>query len=501
MTNLVACLTQFDKVQVYETCFAPKDYLKEVLVSKLRSFMMSDVYPEEQTPLSPASKNSEGDEPPFALKRPSVFLREVESYMATLLDLDDSFNLNLYDMLKDVWLEQIDLFQAKKVGLDAPDAAIAKKESKSKAKRGAAGVVNPQNQNFLVTYANWYVEHIKEKGASGTATYSVLKKALISGGASAFKSQQFIDPSELNALCRLVGPYGVRYIDERLNQHIFLLTKDIKDVVTLNQEAFQTIQKVWYQEPKLDENVKKLKQMDLLIQSSINLGVILQFRQNLFEALGVVLDENVPAVYQSVKSAHARYPANFYGVPDFLSIDNLANFVGVNFTSDTTIRMWMQAHCRNPNSDQRIYALFPYVYAVVLRMISLDDRSMYSTLLDSLDNNADAIALTVSTLMTSLLAITAPNDLDQMNLVHREFLQVSATVLLRTKADKETIRSDSIKSCLLLLHKFTQLSPFLTESSLEEFIPYSLIRATYSDFFRKEGQRKRLQTKAEEEVA
>jgi hypothetical protein len=61
----------------------------------------------------------------------------------------------LQDLLSDVLLEQTDLIQAKKTGLDSPEAAIAKKDNAQKVKKRGAYLGNAANQTFLITYVNW----------------------------------------------------------------------------------------------------------------------------------------------------------------------------------------------------------------------------------------------------------------------------------------------------------------------------------------------------------
>jgi hypothetical protein len=110
--------------------------------------------------------------------------------------------------------------------------------------------------------------------------------------------------------------------------------------------------------------------IDAFGSSAINLGVILQFRSNLFDALSYVMTENLPFLHDFIEYSHQLYSANIYGMPDYLGIDRLANMAGQFNRVDTTLRFWMQGHCRKYGNN--------VTYSRMLRQSVYRSLSVYS---------------------------------------------------------------------------------------------------------------------------
>jgi len=63
---------------------------------------------------------------------------------------------------------------------------------------------------------------------AGNFIYSPLRKSFVSRISSGIKIERYASLSELVALCRLVGPNGLKYVEERLMRHVATTVGEIK---------------------------------------------------------------------------------------------------------------------------------------------------------------------------------------------------------------------------------------------------------------------------------
>ena len=80
----------------------------------------------------------------------------------------------------------------------------------------------------MFTYLKWYVEYVLAQAMTGNFIYSPLRKSFVSRISSGIKIERYASLSELVALCRLVGPNGLKYVEERLMRHVATTVGEIK---------------------------------------------------------------------------------------------------------------------------------------------------------------------------------------------------------------------------------------------------------------------------------
>ena len=114
---------------------------------------------------------------------------------------------------------------------------------------------------------------------------------------------------ELKSLCEMLGPQGIRFIDDKLVRIVASITASLKDVIVQNQDALERLKVDWDEESKCMEALRKLRGM--LGRSAgtrgsfyqrpigciagkdtttrlITIGCILDFRRLLLEAVTAV---------------------------------------------------------------------------------------------------------------------------------------------------------------------------------------------------------------------
>ena len=72
-------------------------------------------------------------------------------------------------------------------------------------------------------YTQWYSDILLRRVSAGHICFSSTLKSFVSltaEGAIPFNAEEFSDPTELRALVELIGPYGIRLLNETLMWHI-----------------------------------------------------------------------------------------------------------------------------------------------------------------------------------------------------------------------------------------------------------------------------------------
>ncbi|KAI3642524.1 hypothetical protein MP228_012079 [Amoeboaphelidium protococcarum] len=500
LINCVDALTALDYFAVFDHLYSPSEYLKDAITMKLRAILMAAPYIQA----APTSPHKDGaDEPPFQIKRPSQFLNELNA----ITDVIQRYcGPQAHGIIRDVLLEQLDLNMARKYFTDVDMNAI-KSLPKKPSKKPVAFTGNSDVQSFMVTYVNWYVEYVRDRATYNVAVVSELKKQIVSHSQSTFKAQYYTDLTELIALCQIIGPSGVRIMDERFLHLIFHTLKDVKEYVNANSELLFQLQKNWFIEGRFDDLAKKFKGVDDVLQKSINVGLVLLFRKNLYEALGIAFSNKASAVTSLVGNVYNKYDVNVFNNVEYAALDNLANFIGINDRGDNMVKVAFNMLCKNQMTDQKLFSLLPYLFAVAFKSLVPDLQSNFIVQLEALDNNGHCLAYTVDVMLTYLIALTSPNaESGFIAQVHKEFVQVSSAMLMK---NKDSLRADVIRGLYLVVRKFCQLSKYISTDVLEEVFPYAIARAAFGDLGRKQGAQQKVKTsknapantKTEEEVA
>ncbi len=142
----------------------------------------------------------------------------------------------------------------------------------------------------------------------------------------------------MNHLCRLIGPSGVKLIEERIMKGIGQIATEIKETLGVNREALEIIRNSWTDAAKCQEAFRKLKGSEPILDKTAAVGVLLAFRSNLAEALAKTLESRVPHIFNTINDAHRQYPANLFGMGGYSEVDELANWAGIFDNVDTVLR-------------------------------------------------------------------------------------------------------------------------------------------------------------------
>lgn len=208
--------------------------------------------------------------------------------------LGQVYNEGLSDINKIDWTVEGEL----QWGEDADLSKVVSKwysdfVSKRLATPGLCYSVNRYRCNYLIP-PQVFVSHESDN-----------RKAFISRAdvraALPFRPEEYVDLSELQAVVRLVGPYGVRAIHREVMKFITSSIPSMKDILAVNRKTLSDINSNYHKE--IGAHLKSLRDLDTFINRSIAIGNALQFRQLLLEAQRSVAERDIPYLSHTVSAA------------------------------------------------------------------------------------------------------------------------------------------------------------------------------------------------------
>jgi len=478
--NLSLAVCAEESFTYYDTTFYPQQFLLEAIYNKVRSFLASVIKIE----------NAEETLNAFPVKRPSLALAEIESYVTSTLTIETAVDIGVPAIIREALLENIDLDSSRKLTKSTQQEAQAAKTAGAKPKKSndLNRLLTTSNESpLLFSYLKWYIEYILAQAMSANFVYSPLRKAFVSKISSGLKIERYASFSELIALCRLVGPNGLKYVEERMMRFVATAVGEIKEMLILNGETLTAIRDNWQNEARCAELTKKLRNIDGLYTRTIAMGVIFAFRGLFADALAHVLDSKVSHLFSCIANAHKQYPANTYGVGGYSVIDEVANWAGIFVNVDAALRNNIEPYCHDPTADRRIWDLLPYLYGVTITGLAGLDGSSYSISVENTDNNALCLALALNKLTVAVMSLVSTSaEKDAIASYQKAFLEVASTTLLRLSKEKPK----ELESVVLVLIDFAESSTFLTLDIFDSHFPYSYIRTAYGEAYRRRGKKK-----------
>ncbi|VDI58712.1 NCK-associated protein 1 [Mytilus galloprovincialis] len=103
-------------------------------------------------------------------------------------------------------------------------------------------------KTITANYTNWYLEvllrRVTVNAGQNPVIFSPNHKAFVSiqtDGNQFFAAEEYADLTELRALAELIGPYGMKYMGERLMNHVASQVDELKKLVVGNKEVLQKL--------------------------------------------------------------------------------------------------------------------------------------------------------------------------------------------------------------------------------------------------------------------
>ncbi|KAL9699226.1 hypothetical protein quinque_002667 [Culex quinquefasciatus] len=256
---------------------------------------------------------------------------------------------------------------------------------------------------------------------------------------------------KLRALAELIGPYGIKLLNESLMWHIANQVQELKRMVALNKEVLIILRSNFDKPEIMKEQFKRLQQVDNVLQ---RMTIIRDFQ------------EHVP------------------GGDPLKTVSEMASASGLKCKVDPALSNALKA--QKPELDEGehlIVCLLMVFVAVSIPKLAKNDTSFYRASLEAHTNNTHCMAVAINNIFGAMFTICGQSDIEDRM---KEFLALASSSLLRLgqESDKEAIKNR--ESIYLLLDQIVQESPFLTMDLLESCFPYALIRNAYHAVYKQE---------------
>eukprot|EP01133_Synstelium_polycarpum_P006513 gene6513-7543_t len=455
--QLASALNERVELVVYDHVFVPREYLRERLAARLREFMRASVAPHIANDCSSISK-------------PSQIASQLHVFLGVLIMIESHVDIDVGDMIREVLLSE---FYAKALGRCGridwfPEGDIE------------------YSDVSLGAFTAFYTDFVKRAVQNPGHIYAPGRLGFLSRPAMPSHAEDHADLVEIRALVSMVGPYGVKLIERELLRTILANVTSLKEVLTSNLALLEEYSTCYFK-PKAVEHVKRFRLADLdnFVSRSITIGNALHLRGMLRDAVAAVNAVDIPFVQSTVETAFMQYNRNTFMFPEFLGVDTLALDAGLDVgVADQYLKVFLRK-VAGGDADKRVWDLLPVMYAACFNS-TFWREALYRPAVEGYANNVHVLSRCISDLLIGFGAIGSitPAESEIVSLLHK-FLEISSVALLRLfRANKnEKHVPNDLPSVMIFLDQFTQDCPLLTKDTLEQYLPYSLIRNMYKDIY------------------
>ncbi|KAK6747576.1 hypothetical protein RB195_000646 [Necator americanus] len=451
LIELCTGVSQYRQLFISDHVFAPREYLSQHIEHKFVDLVLAMA-------VEPAS--------PSTPRRPSDLLMIIQAYMTVLQNIDTCVPLDITRLFNNVLLQQTQPLDSR----------------------------NKETMTYI--YTKWYLEVVLRRASAGHMLWSEHLQAMISSGeGNEFAPEQYTDPRELRCLAQIIGPYGVKYLAERLTWHVASQIGELNKIVLANREVLHTartnfdcnermkeVMQVLSHEPK-EKKGATTSPADAILQRTSIIGQIFSFRDALHVALEQVLLHRLPFLTSSF--------ANLFNSMDEAgkaALGELGAAMGVQGPIDIALSNAVRAQSVqiNPDEHYQISCLLLVAIAISLPKLATVESATYKPSLRASLNNTHCIPLAVNTMAGALFHHHGRGDI---HLRMKEFLALASSSVLRAAQEMDG-RQDTINNqsaLYIMLEQIVNKCRWLSMDVLEACFPYNLVRTAYQHCYQQEA--------------
>uniref|UniRef100_A0A0B7AA37 Uncharacterized protein n=4 Tax=Arion vulgaris TaxID=1028688 RepID=A0A0B7AA37_9EUPU len=446
LTDLCYAINYCTVIQVWDHGFVPREFFLQHLETRFNKALVGMMM-----------YNPETNE----IAKPSELLNGVRAYMNVLQSIENYIHIDIVRVFNNVLPMQTQ-----------PTDANGEK-------------------TITHNYTHWYLEVLLMRVAcnSGQIVFSPSRKAFVSvsqGDGPFVAAEEYADLTELRALAELIGPYGMKYMGERLMLNIASQVDEIKKLVVANKETLIQLRSNFDKPDVMRELTRKLMtpyknapcDADVLLLRMTRIGVLLAFRSLAQEALNDILDQRIPFLIGSIRDIHHHVP----NTKDSMVVNELASSAGEKCSVDPTLCNALRTLKSEHAIDEYTISCLLFVFvAVSIPKLARMELSTYKAALEGHLNNSHCLAKSINGLAGAMFSLYKPGDTEQRL---QEFLALASSSLLRLGFENEKEAVKHREAVYLLLDQIVQESPFLTMDLLESCFPYALLRNSYNTVYK-----------------
>jgi NCK-associated protein 1 len=459
--QLCSALNEDMSIKIFNTVFTPREFVRERLMLTLKEFLFKNVMVGNG-----------------AIERPSVLERRINNFCSVFILVENYLDINVSAVFRETFLSQVHHGSLSDMGSPL----------------GAVPNPNEWSDCMVKPLVSWYVSFVTQHLLSGDkagVVWSPNRKSFVSRTGNAFRAEEYVNIHELSALCRLIGPYGVKLIDGEVLKIVVVLARKLKEVLLENRAACLELQKLFVEKDSdCLQAFKSFKNLDVVVTLLTNIGLVLNFRELIHESLGVVMKELVPILRDAVESAFNQYKPNTFMVDEYVACDILAMECGLKVgTADQVLKFALRDVFGTSSEDVVLWALLPTLAAASFLSKSWAEAD-YRTTIEAYRTNLHCMTKSLTQLIVAFKALTSQtrNELE-IQLLLEVFLDHSTVLLLRaSQCDPRLltkltgIQMNNWGECLIFLDLFLEEAG-LERESLQGVLPYALLRSFYKQVY------------------
>nr|NVI74289.1 HEM-protein [Cucujiformia] len=266
LTELCYSINYFSNINVWEYTFAPREYLHQHLETRFSKALVGMVM-----------YNSDTNE----IAKPSELLVSVRAYMNVLQTVENYVHIDITRVFNNCLLQQTQ-------PLDSHG-----------------------DKTIAAIYTQWYSEVLLRRVSGGNIIFSMNQRSFVSltvEGSIPFNPEEYSDVNELRALAELIGPYGMKQMNETLMWHIASQVVELKKLAESNKEVLVALRTNFDKPEVMKEQFKKLSHVENVLQRMTIVGVILSFRNLAQSCLTDVLEQRIPFLLSSILDFRHHLP-------------------------------------------------------------------------------------------------------------------------------------------------------------------------------------------------
>ncbi|XP_003739913.2 membrane-associated protein Hem [Galendromus occidentalis] len=434
LTEVCYAINYCPTMTIWEHTFAPREYLANHLETRFAKALVGMVMFDSES----------GD-----IAKPTELLSSVRAYMSVLQGIENVVSIDITRVFNHVLLQQ----------------------TQTQDRNG--------DKTITSLYTTWYLEVLLRRATAGHIVFSPFQRSFVTISQDPqipYTAEEYSDVNELRALAELLGPYGIKHLNESLMWHVASQVSELKKIVAQNRDVLTELRSSYDKPEKMKELSKNLQMTDSVLQRMTIIGVILCFRELTQQALHDVLEDRIPFLLSSIEDFYQQVQ----NAPNIaaLNVSEMAVSAGLKCRVDPALVQALRQYGKNesPDEEYQMACLLMVFLAVALPRLARSEASLYRPSLESHQNNIHCLAQAINGLAGALFTLSGQNDIEDRL---KEFLALASSSMLRLgqEADKEAIRNR--ESVYILLDLIVQDSPFLTMDLLESCFPYALLRNAY----------------------
>nr|NVI74288.1 HEM-protein [Cucujiformia] len=266
LTELCYSINYFSNINVWEYTFAPREYLHQHLETRFSKALVGMVM-----------YNSDTNE----IAKPSELLVSVRAYMNVLQTVENYVHIDITRVFNNCLLQQTQ-------PLDSHG-----------------------DKTIAAIYTQWYSEVLLRRVSGGNIIFSMNQRSFVSltvEGSIPFNPEEYSDVNELRALAELIGPYGMKQVNETLMWHIASQVVELKKLAESNKEVLLALRTNFDKPEVMKEQFKKLTHVENVLQRMTIVGVILSFRSLAQSCLTDILEQRIPFLLSSILDFRHHLP-------------------------------------------------------------------------------------------------------------------------------------------------------------------------------------------------